>query len=111
MTSDQDPSPPALTPEAIAQIAAQAAVAAVQHMKADPELKLYTSEEAAALIGKTAWWLEDQARACTVPFTRVGRTVMFSADHIRAIHAQGEVDPATRRPKGRPVRRRRPAAA
>lgn len=110
MTAEQDPSPPALTAETIAQIAAEAAIAAVQHMRADPELKLYTSEEAAAFIGKTAWWLEDKARACTVPFTRVGRTVMFSADHIRAIHAQGEVDPSTRRAKARPARRR-PAAA
>jgi hypothetical protein len=93
------PDPPPLTAEQVAQIAAHAAVAAVKHMQADNELKLYTTEEAGVLLGKGQWWVEDQIRQGLIPYTRVGRTPMLSADHIRAIHAQGEVDPATRRPK------------
>jgi hypothetical protein len=101
VTTPQATDPPPFTAEQIAEIAIQAALTAVQQMQPNNDLRLYTPEEAAVFIGKTAWWLEDQVRACTIPHTRIGRTVMFSAEHIRAITAQGEVDPATRRPKAK----------
>lgn len=105
MTVDlSTPDPPLLTPEqaaAIAAIAAQAAIAAVKQMGLDAELKLYTAEEVGALIGKGAWWLEDRARSGSIPCTYQGRSLRFTAEHIRAIHAQGEVAPTARRTRGR----------
>jgi hypothetical protein len=80
--------PPALTAEQVAQIAVQAAMAAVQQMQPESDLKLYTTKKAAEFLGKT-------------PYTRVGRTPMLSGAHIRAIHAQGEFDPANPRPKNK----------
>jgi excisionase family DNA binding protein len=93
--------PPALTAEQVAQIAVQAAMAAVQQMQPESDLKLYTTKKAAEFLGKTPYWVEEKIRDGEIPYTRVGRTPMLSGAHIRAIHAQGEFDPANPRPKNK----------
>lgn len=102
--------PPQITPEQLAEIAA--AVAAILRQAAPPavenELRLYTAEEAAPLVGKSAIWLKRQARSGAIPHCRVGRAYMFRAAHIRQLQDLNEVDPKTRRP--RRATAKRPAA-
>ncbi|MEZ3180350.1 helix-turn-helix domain-containing protein [Streptomyces pimonensis] len=57
------------------------------------ELRCFTPEEAAAILGKTENWVAENIRARRIPFTYVGRTPRLTADHIRQIQAQGEVLP------------------
>lgn len=63
----------------------------------DEELRLYTKEEAAALIRMSVSWVKKQAAARTIPCTFIGvgrgRQLRFSADHIRQIQRAGEVVP------------------
>ncbi|MFF5977144.1 helix-turn-helix domain-containing protein [Streptomyces sp. NPDC012769] len=62
----------------------------------DPELRMYTTAQAAELLGVTENWVLEKVKARSIPFTRVGRFTRFSAKNIRAIQDAGEVDPATR---------------
>jgi len=58
------------------------------------ELRCFTPEEAAAILGKTENWVAENIRARRIPFTYVGRTPRLTAAHIRQIQAQGEVLPS-----------------
>ena len=60
---------------------------------AELELKLFTPEEAAPLIGKDPYWIRDACRDGRIPHTRVGKSPRLSAAHIRWIQQQGEVLP------------------
>lgn len=60
---------------------------------ANLELRCFTPEEAAAILGKTENWVAENIRARRIPFTYVGRTPRLTAGHIRQIQAQGEVLP------------------
>ena len=97
-------------------------------------LAVYTLDEAATILRVKPSWLERQAAARKIPFTMLGGSYRFTADHLTAIVAQHENRPAppdffTTRPRQRmpreairrddvpasalrprPVARRRPAA-
>lgn len=60
---------------------------------AELELKCFTPEEAAPLLGKTKNWVDDAIRDRRIPFTYVGRSPRLTAAHIRWIQQQGEVRP------------------
>lgn len=84
------PSDPALI--ALLRSALEQAVSVIT--PPDPELKLYTPAQAAELLEVTENWVAERVKARRIPCTFVGRFPRFSAQHIRAIHAEGEVDPA-----------------
>lgn len=96
--------PPALSSDQLSQIAAIVYMLMREDAPVDPELRLYDAKQAGDLLGKTEWWVKEQARRGLIPVTRVGRSVRMSAAQIREVRARGEVDPATRR---RPSRARR----
>lgn len=64
------------------------------HTVASLELRCFTPEEAATILGKTENWVAENIRARRIPFTYVGRTPRLTAAHIRQIQAQGEVLPS-----------------
>ncbi|MCX5601557.1 helix-turn-helix domain-containing protein [Streptomyces phaeochromogenes] len=61
----------------------------------DPELRLYTPRQTADLLGVTENWVTERIKARRIHCTFVGRFPRFSAEHIRAIQAEGRVDPET----------------
>ncbi|MFF1961026.1 helix-turn-helix domain-containing protein [Streptomyces sp. NPDC058220] len=63
-------------------------------LQPDPELRLYTPAEAAALLGVSENWVTERVKARRVPCTFVGRFPRFAARHIRAIQDEGEIDPS-----------------
>jgi excisionase family DNA binding protein len=68
---------------------------AVERLTAAPtaaelELKCFTPEEAAPLLGKTANWIREACRDGRIPHTNVGKSPRLTADHIRQIRANGE---------------------
>ncbi|MEV6737945.1 hypothetical protein AB0N14_13820 [Streptomyces sp. NPDC051104] len=72
--------------------------AAVERLAAAPsaaelELKLFTPEEAAPLIGKSPNWIVEACQDSRIPHTRVGKSPRLTAAHIRWIQQQGEVLP------------------
>ena len=77
----------------VLRLALQEAVALIV-APPDPELRLYTPAEAADLLGVTENWISERVKARRIPCTFVGRFPRFSAQHIRAIAAAGEVDPS-----------------
>lgn len=52
---------------------------------------LLDKHEAAAWLKVSVSWLEKKVAAREVPHTRLGRSVRFSADHLAAIVAEGDV--------------------
>ena len=47
--------------------------------------RLLTAEEAAELLGVTAWWLLEEARAERIPHVRLGpRTIRFEGEELKA---------------------------
>jgi hypothetical protein len=57
---------------------------------AELELKCFTPEEAAAILGKTTNWVVEAIQDGRVPHTYVGKSPRMTAAHIRAVQAQGE---------------------
>ena len=55
----------------------------------EAKLRLYTAEQAAALLQVSPTWLRKKATARRVPSTFVGRYLRFSADDIAAIERSG----------------------
>ena len=103
MTQETATSPPTtLSPQLMAELRTvlQEVLAQVAP-PADPELRLYTPEEAAALLGVRKNWVADRIRSGEIRCTYVGRFPRLTAEHIREIHRAGEVDPATRGRKKR----------
>ncbi|MFJ5306136.1 excisionase family DNA-binding protein [Streptomyces sp. NPDC088350] len=66
----------------------------VRQTAADLELRCFTPEEAARLLGKTENWVVEAIRERRIPFTYVGRSPRLTADHIRWVQANGEVRPS-----------------
>lgn len=87
--------PPTAGSEELADVLREALEKAVTQI-ADPELRLYTPAQAADLLGVTKNWVIERIKARRIPCTFVGRFPRFSAQHIRAIASEGEVDPTTR---------------
>ena len=77
----------------IAQLTALVERLAAAPTAAELELKLFTPEEAAALIGKDPYWIGRAIREGRIPHTRVGKSPRLTAAHIRWIQQQGEVLP------------------
>ena len=57
---------------------------------AELELKCFTPEEAAAILGKTTNWVVENIQAGRIPHTYVGKSPRMTAAHIRWVQAQGE---------------------
>jgi excisionase family DNA binding protein len=55
---------------------------------------IYTVAEAAAVLRVKESWLERQAAARKIPFTMLGGTYRFTADHLAAIVRINEKTPA-----------------
>lgn len=70
-----------------------------------PPSRLLTIAEAAEYLNIPTTTLRDKVTQRAVPFTRIGRHVRFTADHLAAIIAAGEC-PALRRPAARRRTRR-----
>lgn len=66
---------------------------AVRQTAADLELRCFTPEQAAALLGKTPNWVTEAIQGRRIPFTYVGKSPRLTAAHIRQIQEQGEVRP------------------
>ena len=54
-----------------------------------------TLEGLANLLGRSADWWARKARKKEIPHFRVGKTIMFTADHVAQIIAANEVQPKT----------------
>jgi hypothetical protein len=65
-----------------------------QQTAAELELKCFTPEQAAPLLGKTPNWVIESIQGRRIPFTYVGKSPRLTAAHIRQIQAQGEVLPS-----------------
>ena len=70
----------------------------------------YDAMTAGPMIGQTANWMKIQARAGKIPFTRVGRQMRWTPQHLDAILRAGEQKPRAVL-ASRPPARRRAAAA
>lgn len=73
--------------------------AAVERLTAAPsaaeiELKCFTPEEAALLLGKSPSWIREAIRDGRIPHTNVGKSPRLTAAHIRWVQAQGEQLPS-----------------
>jgi hypothetical protein len=66
----------------------------VRQTAADLELRCYTPEQAAEILGKTRNWVIENIQARRIPFTYVGKSPRLTAAHIRQIQADGEVLPS-----------------
>ena len=69
----------------------------------------YDAATAGPLIGQSANWMKTQARAGKIPFTRVGRSMRWTPQHLSEILRAGEQKPRTVL-AARPPARRRTAA-
>jgi excisionase family DNA binding protein len=56
----------------------------------EPPLRLFTIAEATALLNVPEGWLRKKVSARAVPYTRLGKHVRFSPDHLQAVVAAGE---------------------
>ena len=52
--------------------------------------RLYTIPEAADILNVRPTWLRDKVTARKVPFTKLGRHVRFTDEHLAQIIADGE---------------------
>ncbi|MFE2522129.1 hypothetical protein [Streptomyces mirabilis] len=60
---------------------------------ADLELRCFTPEQAAEILGKTPNWVVEAIQSRRIPFTYVGKSPRLTAAHIRWVQANGEVRP------------------
>ncbi len=60
-----------------------------------PSIAVHTLDEAAAILRVKPSWLERQAAARRIPFTMLGGSYHFTADHLLAIIRQHEKRPVT----------------
>lgn len=71
----------------------------------------YDAETAGPLIGQTANWMKTQARAGKIPFTRVGRQMRWTPQHLSEILRAGEQKPRAALVARAPARKRAAAGA
>lgn len=77
--------------EAVEQrVAATVEQLAAQQAAVELELRCFTPEQAAAILGKTPNWVREAIQAGRVPHTYVGKSPRMTAAHIRWVQAQGE---------------------
>lgn len=69
----------------------------------------YDAETAGPLIGQTANWMKTQARAGKIPFTRVGRSMRWTPQHLSEILRAGEQKPRAALVARAPARKRNAA--
>jgi hypothetical protein len=77
-------------------------------------IAVYTLDEAAAILRVKPSWLERRAAARDIPFTMLGGSYHFTADHLAAIVTQHENRPAALgydAAEHRPPAPRRPAVS
>ncbi len=74
-------------------------------------LAVHTLDEAAAILRVKPSWLERQAAARKIPFTLLGGSYRFTADHLAAIVALHEYRPAPLSDFAFEPRRRQPREA
>jgi excisionase family DNA binding protein len=74
-------------------------------------LAIHTLDEAAAILRVKPTWLERQAAARKIPFTMLGGSYRFTADHLAAIVALHEYRPAPPNAFTAEFRRRQPRVA
>ncbi|MER8096495.1 helix-turn-helix domain-containing protein [Streptomyces goshikiensis] len=78
--------------------------------------RLFRPEEIADALGCSAWWVKDRASRGRIPFTRVGRSYRFTAEHLAEIIRLHEVrlaiapEPATPSVRMVPPRTAAPSA-
>jgi len=76
--------------------------------------RLYSPTEVAKVLGCSEWWVKEQARKRRIPFSWIGGSYRFTADHLNEIIQVFEVRPerdhstatsarAPRRPTYRPT--------
>lgn len=65
----------------------------VKQTAADLELRCFTPEQAAGILGKTPNWVVEAIQGRRIPFTYVGKSPRLTAEHIRWVQANGEVLP------------------
>lgn len=61
---------------------------------------LYSSAEAAVLLGVTKNWLDDQVKAHAIPHRRLGRYIRFSQDDLDLL-----IEQSAKKPVSNPVKR------
>jgi excisionase family DNA binding protein len=64
----------------------------------DSSLRLMTISEAAEVLNVPEGWLRKKVSAGAVPFTRLGKHVRFSHDHLDRLIASGEAPTCQERP-------------
>lgn len=68
--------------------------------------RLYGPSEIATAIGCSEWWVKEQARRRRIPYTRLGGSYRFTADHLDEIIRLFEERPErTTRQRAAAVRR------
>ncbi|MFJ3173040.1 helix-turn-helix domain-containing protein [Streptomyces roseus] len=77
-------------------------------MKRDPLPHLYYPADVAKALGKSEWWVKEQARNHRIPYTKPGRAYRFTAEQfaeILRLFTQGPTAPSTdRQHRPAPVR-------
>ena len=91
--ADEGKAGAALDTTLILRLASAVEQLASLHAVADIELRCFTPEQAARILGKTENWVVENIQARRIPFTYVGKSPRLTAAHIRQIQAQGEVLP------------------
>lgn len=71
----------------------------------------YNAEEAGKIVRQTANWMSTHARAGTIPFTRIGRKVLWTPEQLREIGRNGAQKPKPVLVPRTPARRRQADAA
>ncbi|MGW2253496.1 helix-turn-helix domain-containing protein [Kitasatospora sp. NPDC001660] len=54
---------------------------------------LYHPDQVAAMLGRSEWWVREQARKTRIPYCRVGNSYRFTAEHLAEIVRLLEVRP------------------
>lgn len=91
--NDLDPPTEATLILRISQLTAAVERLAAAPTAAELELKCFTPEEAAVILGKTENWVREAIRDDRIPHTTVGKSPRLTAEHIRWVQAQGERHP------------------
>jgi excisionase family DNA binding protein len=63
------------------------------HDSADPFPRIFTKSEAAEILRVRESWLEKKAAARRIPFTKLGGSYHFTAEHLQRIAAEFEEMP------------------
>lgn len=71
-----------------------AAVETVSLSQLPDNLRAYTPAQAGRILGKTENWVIENIHARRIPFTYVGKSPRMTADHIRWVLENGEVQPS-----------------